>query len=151
LASTSLELRGDEAGDEDVRANYESDFVYSVSKTDNKKTAPPELEEVIKGKLELLVKTEREVLGPVMMQYCDLFQYDRSGTLPCTNKGFHEIKTGDALPIKKNLYKVPFALRGEMKKQLDEMLHRGVITPSCSEWAAPVLLVKKKSMDGTPK
>ena len=38
-----------------------------------------------------------------------------------------------------------------MKKQLDEMLQSGVITPSCSEWAAPAILVKKKSMDGTPK
>ena len=31
------------------------------------------------------------------------------------------------------------------------MLQRGVVTPSCSEWAAPVILVKKKSVDGTPK
>jgi len=38
-----------------------------------------------------------------------------------------------------------------MKKQLNEMLQRGMITPSCSKWAAPVILVKKKSMNGTPK
>jgi len=31
------------------------------------------------------------------------------------------------------------------------MIQRGVITPSCSEWAAPVILVRKKSLDGTPK
>jgi hypothetical protein len=31
------------------------------------------------------------------------------------------------------------------------MLQRGVIAPAFSEWAAPVILVKKKSMDGTPK
>jgi hypothetical protein len=64
------------------------------------------------------------------MKYHDLFLYHRSGTLPCTNKDFHEIKTGDVLPIKKNPYKVPFAIRGEMKKQLDEMIQRGVIKPS---------------------
>jgi hypothetical protein len=58
------------------------------------------------------------VLGPVMMKYYDLFLYDRSGTLPCTGKGFHEIRTGDALPIKKNPYMVPFALRAEMKRQM---------------------------------
>ena len=71
--------------------------------------------------------------------------------LPCTNKGFHERKTGDAAPIKKNPFKVPFVLKAEMKKQLDDMLQRGVITPACSEWVAPVILVKKKSLDGTPK
>jgi len=86
-----------------------------------------------------------------MLSYYDLFLYDGSGALPCTEKGFHEIKTGDVLPIKKNAYKVPFALRTDMKKQLDEMLQSGMITPSCLEWAAPVILVKKKSMDGTPK
>jgi len=71
--------------------------------------------------------------------------------LPCPNKDFHEIKTGDAAPTKKNPYKVPFVLKDEMKKQLDDMLERGVITPACSEWAAPDILVKKKSLDGTPK
>jgi hypothetical protein len=38
-----------------------------------------------------------------------------------------------------------------MKRQMDEMIQRGVITPSCSEWVAPVILVKKKSVDGSPK
>jgi len=91
------------------------------------------------------------VLVSVMKEYYDLFLYDHSGLLPCTYKGFHGIKTGEALPINKIPYKVPFALKDEMKKQLDEMIQRGVITPSYSEWAAPVVLVKKKSLDGTPK
>jgi hypothetical protein len=68
-------------------------------------------------KLKHLVKAERDVLGPVITDYIDLFLYDRAGMLPCTGKSFHEIKTGDALPIKKNPYKVPFALRVEMKRQ----------------------------------
>ena len=46
---------------------------------------------------------------------------------------------------------MPFPLKDDMKKQLDEMIQRGVITPSYSEWAAPVDLVRKKSLDGKPK
>jgi hypothetical protein len=38
-----------------------------------------------------------------------------------------------------------------MKRQLDEMLAKGVITPCASPWAAPVILVPKKSPDGTPR
>jgi transposase InsO family protein len=53
--------------------------------------------------------------------------------------------------LKKNPYRVPFALREEMRKQLDDMIQKGVITPAFSEWAAPVILVHKKAMDGTPK
>jgi hypothetical protein len=77
-----------------------------------------------------LSSTERAELVPVINEYSDLFRYDRSGMLPCTNKGFYKIKTGDAVPIKKNPYKVPFALKDEMKRQLDDMLQRGVITPA---------------------
>jgi uncharacterized membrane protein len=66
------------------------------------------------------------------------------------------------LLIKKNPYRVPYALRDEMKNQVDEMLSKGVITPCASQWAAtvilatvilatvilaPVILVPKKSAD----
>jgi hypothetical protein len=52
---------------------------------------------------------------------------------------------------KKNPYRVPYALREEMSRQLDEMLAKRVITPCASPWAAPMILVPKKSPDGTPK
>ena len=93
---------------EDARASREESAdsnrlhdVYHVRDT-SESSAPPEIEEVIKGKLEHLVKAETEVLVPVMKEYYDLFLYDRFGLLPCITKGFHEIKTGDALPVKKN-------------------------------------------------
>jgi hypothetical protein len=54
---------------------------------------------------------------------------------------------GDALPIKKNPYRVHYALREEMKRQLDEMMVKGVITPC----AGPVTLVPNKSPDGTSR
>jgi len=90
--------------------------VCHVREMTSESFSPPELEEVIKGKLENLVKAEREVLVPVMKEYYDLILYDRSGLLPSTTKGFHEIKTAEALPIK-NPYRVPFAIKDEMKKQ----------------------------------
>jgi hypothetical protein len=37
-----------------------------------------------------------------------------------------------------------------MKEQLDNMVAKGVITPCASPWAAPVILVRKKTADGTP-
>jgi len=107
--------------------------VCNVSEVVHASSTPPELKKIIMEKLGHLVKAERKALEPVMSKYYDFFLYDRSGALPCTPKGFHEIKTGEALPIKKNPYKEPFALRTEMKKLLDEMLQRGVIRPSCSE------------------
>jgi hypothetical protein len=91
----------------------------------------------------------RAELIPVMTGCRDFFRYDRSGKIPYTYKGFNEIATGVAVPIKTRPYKVPFALNDEMRKL--DMLQRGVITPACSEWAAIVILAKKKSLDDTTK
>ena len=40
-------------------------------------------------------------------------------------------------------YMAPVELR-ELKAQLEELLSKGFIRPSISQWGAPVLLVKKK-------
>jgi transposase InsO family protein len=105
----------------------------------------------LERKLAHLSAEESQILIPVLNQYEDLFCNDREGVLPSTTKGYHEIRTGDALPIKKNPYRVPYALRDEMKNQVGEMLTKGVITPCASPWAAPVILVTKKSADGKPR
>ena len=51
-----------------------------------------------------MVSEEWQVMMPVLNEYLDLFCNDIEGVLPCTTKGSHEIRTGDALPIKKNPY-----------------------------------------------
>ena len=79
------------------------DKVNRVTKT-GEAPITPDPRAVLMDKLKHLVKTERDVLGPVIMDYIDLFLYDRAGMLPCTWKGFHEIKTGDTLPMKKSAY-----------------------------------------------
>jgi hypothetical protein len=110
-----------------------------------------EVQAELKQKLIHLTDHEKQVLMPVKSEYLDLFCNDEKGVLPCTTNGFHEIRTGDAMPIKKNPYRIPYALRDEMKRQIDDMLEKGVITPCASPWAALVILVPEKSPDGTPK
>jgi hypothetical protein len=105
----------------------------------------------LEQRLAHLVAEEQQVLMTVLNEYLDLFCNDIEGVLPCTTKGSHKIRTRDALSIKKNPYRVPYALREEMKNQLDEMMRKGVITPCASPWAAPVILLPKKSAGGTPK
>ena len=59
----------------------------------------------------------------------------------------HSIDTGDSTPIRQVPRRVPFAVRGEMTKLVQEMLRDEVIQESASPWASPVVLVRKK--DGT--
>ena len=42
------------------------------------------------------------------------------------------------------LYQLPHAYCGEIQQELKEMLHYRIIEPSHSDWAAPMVLVKKK-------
>ena len=57
------------------------------------------------------------------------------------------IDTGDAVPWKYPVRRVPFAVRDEIARNLQEMQDANVIQPSISPWASPVVLVRKK--DGT--
>jgi hypothetical protein len=88
--------------------------------------------EAIRDKVRHLELNERAMMISVLQEYFDLFG-DEAGRLTsrCTRQGYHEIRTGDALTIKKNAYRVRYALRDEMKRQLDDMLAKGVIT-SCA-------------------
>ena len=58
----------------------------------------------------------------------------------------HEInfKPGSK-PVKQRLRRVPVNLRAELKKSIDSMLERGIIRHSTSEWASPIVLVRKKT------
>ena len=67
-----------------------------------------------------------------------------SSDLGRTSKVYHRIPTGDAAPIKQAPRRVPFHQREELERNLREMLHNGIIKPSTSPWASPVVLVRKK-------
>ena len=56
----------------------------------------------------------------------------------------HSIQTGDQLPIRQSARRVPFALRDTVDALVKDMLAQGVVVPSASPWASPVVLVRKK-------
>ena len=55
-----------------------------------------------------------------------------------------EVDTGDAHPRRQPVRCMPFAVRQEVARQLKDMQQSGVIQPSSSPWASPVVMVKKK-------
>lgn len=61
----------------------------------------------------------------------------------------HRIETGSARPVHVPPRRMSLAERLEIQREVDEMLKAGVVEPSRSPWASPIVLVKKK--DGTAR
>lgn len=90
-----------------------------------------------------LTAVERDRLLELINQYQGCFSSaSRVGQTPLTK---HRIITDvDARPIRQNPYRVAPKEREAIQRQVKTMLEDGVIRPSNSPWASPVVLVKKK-------
>jgi len=74
-----------------------------------------------------LTRKERIVLEPVLRKFRHVFHHDEDAELKGTDLVEHRIITGDAKPVRKAPYRVPYALREEMETQVRDMLKKGVI------------------------
>ena len=59
----------------------------------------------------------------------------------------HSIDTGDHAPIKQQPYRTPIIRRALISEMVNNMRREGIVQPSVSPWASPIVLVPKK--DGT--
>lgn len=73
----------------------------------------------------------------------DRFPKSVEGKLNRTTVLEHKIDTGTATPIKQRYYNVSPYVQKEMDKEFDRMLRLGVIEPSKSAWASPMVSVRK--------
>ena len=56
----------------------------------------------------------------------------------------HQVTTTGSRPIWLSPYRLPHAYRELVQTEIHDMLHSGIIEPSSSEWASPIVLVDKK-------
>ena len=86
---------------------------------------------------------ELKCLQDFLIQHEDVFALD-SSELGSTDIVTHSIDTGDQPPIRQPVRRTPFALRSKVDEMVKEMMEQGVVQPSHSPWASPIVLVKKK-------
>jgi hypothetical protein len=92
-----------------------------------------------------MIAKAREITEvPVVCEFPDVFPDDLPGLPPDRDVEFKiELIPGTA-PISKRPYRMPPNELTELKTQLSELLHKGLIHPSSSPWGCPAIFVKKK-------
>jgi len=88
-------------------------------------------------------KNEKQLLS-LLEQYHDVFSLEEAERGE-TDWVEMNIDTGDAMPIRQASRSTPFAVRCEVARHLQQMQVNGVIQPSSSPWASPIVLVRKKN------
>lgn len=87
---------------------------------------------------ESLTKEQQKSLDEVI-QEAFLKMGDRIG---CTNMVEHVITTNSP-PIKQRHYPISPAVQRQVNEELDQLLRDGIVEPSKSPWASPIVLVRK--------
>lgn len=104
----------------------------------------PDLRELLDRCKENLSNAQAMQADKFLQRYQHLFA-SSNFDLGRTSVVKHKINTGPIeKPIKQGARRIPLHLMQEVDKQVNEMLEKGVIEPSNSPWASPVVLVRKK-------
>ena len=82
-------------------------------------------------------------LAEVLSSYEDVFARDEMD-LGHFSAVKHSICTGGARPVRQPVRRTPLGFETEEEGHLRKMLDAGIVEPSQSEWASPVVLVRKK-------
>ncbi|PIK46224.1 Retrovirus-related Pol polyprotein from transposon [Apostichopus japonicus] len=117
-------------------------MVTSIS--DNRKEVPEHVVDLLEIGTEHLADEQRADLVELLKDYADVFARS-SDDLGYTTLVQHKLDTGSARPVKQSARRVPVQLRDQERELLKQMLDTGVIEPSASPWASPIVLVKKKN------
>ena len=91
-----------------------------------------------------LTPVQQVQMKELLRRHGDLFAWTDS-ELGFTDRVKHDIFLTDDAPIAQPYRRIPPAALEEVKTHLQDLLSRGIISPSSSPYAAPVVVVRKKT------
>ncbi|KAG1136361.1 hypothetical protein G6F37_012077 [Rhizopus arrhizus] len=123
----------------------EQDYSKHDSKEDFQDTLEPQLS--VNLEIGDIKKSIKEELMKLLHRYKHIFDWNND-TIGKTKLISHKIiLEEDTLPISHRPYRISPLESEHLQKELEKYCKLGVISPSNSPWAAPVILVKKKNGD----
>ena len=91
----------------------------------------------------MLTVEQNRAAQDLLNEYANLFSQGKQD-LGRTDLTQHRIDTGMVPPIKQAARRMPFHKKREVIKLVKDMESQGIIQPSQSAWASPIVLVQKK-------
>ena len=86
---------------------------------------------------------QEDLLLALLLEYSDVFAISKD-QLGRTDVIQHEIVTENVSPIRQKFCRMSPHMRAVMRVLLNDMLQKDIISPSKSQWASPIVLVKKR-------
>ena len=111
-------------------------------------TLPTHLVDLLQRSTKYLDQMQLRQAECLLIEFADVFSKGVDD-LGQTSMVHHQIQTGTATPIRQPPRRLPLVLREEANKTIESMQKQGIIEPSSSPWASPVVLVRKK--DGSTR
>ncbi|KAK7918651.1 hypothetical protein WMY93_009935 [Mugilogobius chulae] len=106
---------------------------------------PEHLQGLVAATSEALSEEQQQRFIQLLPTYQSIFAKNDSD-LGYMSAVTHKIDTGSARNIRQPVRRTPLGFQGEEEAHLKSMLEASVITPSASEWALPVFLVRKNDI-----
>ncbi|XP_046387262.1 uncharacterized protein LOC124156647 [Ischnura elegans] len=91
-----------------------------------------------------LTEREKDAVCDLVNEFRECFAMTKSELGTAKVESF-DIAVNDEQPVNLRPYRLPYAQRAEMQREVDELLKLGIIEESTSDYASPALLVKKAS------
>ena len=107
-------------------------------------TEPEFKRQLLEGVDPSVGRAERHQISRLIDEFQDVFS-QREYDLGQTGIGKHTIDTADHRPIKQALCHHPLLHQQTIEEQTAEMMKQDLVEQASSEWAANVVLVKKKT------
>ena len=133
----------------EVRTLYAHQFrdCFPAVRSDNfgkiQGTLPSHLQDLFRRSCTHITLYQAVMLANLLTEYASVFS--RHDTDLGHLKGiYHRIVTIDDTPVKHHMRRTPFHFEKEEEENLNKMKRAGVVVDSCSEYASPVCLVRKK-------
>jgi hypothetical protein len=102
-------------------------------------------------RIDHLNSEEKESITTLCKKFSDIF-YSENVDLSFTNTVKHTIRTKDDEPVYTKSYRHPYAMKPEIRNQIEKLINNRIIRPSISPYSSPVWLVPKKiDASGKPK